>query len=45
MLKDRKYDFDAEAHREQLIPLLKVILSAPRRLSSREHQQLMRRFS
>ncbi len=44
MLKDRKYDFDAEAHRERVIPLLKVILSAPGRLSSREHQQLMRRY-
>lgn len=44
MLKDKKYAFDAEAHREQLIPLLKVILSAPQRLSSREHQQLMRRY-
>jgi len=44
MPRDRKYDFDAEAHREQLIPLLKVILHAPRRLSSREHQQLMRRY-
>ena len=44
MLNDRKYAFDAEAHREQLIPLLKIILSAPGRLSSREHQQLMRRY-
>ncbi len=44
MLDDRKYAFDAEAHREQLIPLLKIILSAPGRLSSREHQQLMRRY-
>ena len=44
MLADRKYDFDTQAHREQLIPLLKVILAAPRRLSSREHQQLMRRY-
>ena len=43
MTKDSKYNFDAEAHREQLIPLLKVILHAPGRLSSREHQQLMRR--
>ena len=39
-----KYEFDVEAHRERLIPLLKVILGEPRRLSSREHQQLMRRF-
>ena len=44
MLDDQKYAFDAEAHREQLIPLLKIILSAPGRLSSREHQQLMRRY-
>ncbi len=44
MLDDRKYAFDAEAHREQLIPLLKLILSAPGRLSSREHQQLMRTY-
>ena len=43
MLTDSKYEFDAEAHRAQLIPLLKVILDAPRRLNSREHQQLMRR--
>jgi len=42
--KNNRYEFDAEAHRAQLIPLLKVILRAPRRLSSREHQQLMRRF-
>ncbi|MCY3915496.1 MAG: tRNA uridine(34) 5-carboxymethylaminomethyl modification radical SAM/GNAT enzyme Elp3 [Chloroflexi bacterium] len=39
-----RYEFEVEAHREQLIPLLKVILEAPSRLSSREHQQLMRRF-
>ena len=44
MRTDRKYDFDPEAHREQLIPLLRVILAAPKRLSSREHQQLMRRY-
>ncbi|MCY3779435.1 MAG: tRNA uridine(34) 5-carboxymethylaminomethyl modification radical SAM/GNAT enzyme Elp3 [Chloroflexi bacterium] len=44
MLRDRKYDFDAEAHRKQVIPLLKVILAAPQRLSTREHQQLMRRY-
>ena len=44
MLDDRKYAFDAEAHHAQLIPLLKIILSAPGRLSSREHQQLMRRY-
>ncbi|MYD08653.1 MAG: tRNA uridine(34) 5-carboxymethylaminomethyl modification radical SAM/GNAT enzyme Elp3 [Chloroflexi bacterium] len=44
MLDDRKYAFDAEAHREQLIPLLKIILGAPGRLSPREHQQLMRRY-
>ena len=44
MLNNRKYEFDPEAHREQLIPLLKVILDAPRRLSPREHQQLMRRY-
>ena len=43
MLDDQKYAFDVEAHREQLIPLLKIILSAPGRLNSREHQQLMRR--
>lgn len=39
-----RYEFEAEAHRERLIPLLKIILQAPGRLSSREHQQLMRRF-
>lgn len=44
MLNCNKYEFEAEAHREQLIPLLKVILRAPHRLSSREHQQLMRRY-
>ncbi len=44
MLNDSKYAFDVEAHREQLIPLLKIILNAPGRLSSREHQQLMRRY-
>ena len=43
MLDHPKYQFDVEAHREQLIPLLKVILARPQRLSSREHQQLMRR--
>ena len=44
MLNDRKYDLDVEEHREQLIPLLKIILANPTRLSSREHQQLMRRY-
>ncbi len=44
MLSNPKYDLDVEAHREQLVPLLKVILEHPRRLSSREHQQLMRRY-
>ena len=44
MLTDSKYEFDVEAHRAQLIPLLKVILDAPRRLNPREHQQLMRRY-
>ena len=44
MLKDRKYDFDARAHRNQVIPLLKVILASPQRLSPREHQQLMRTY-
>ena len=40
-----RYEFEVEAHREQLIPLLKVILEgAETVLSSREHQQLMRRF-
>ncbi len=39
-----RYEFDVKAHRERLIPLLKVILKARDRLSSREHQQLMRRF-
>lgn len=43
MLNNPKYEFDVEAHRRQLIPLLKVILESPRRLTSREHQQLMRR--
>ena len=43
MPKRSRYDFEVETHRERLIPLLKVILKAPRRLSSREHQQLMRR--
>ena len=38
-----RYQFDADEHREQLIPLLKVILASPKRLSPREHQQLMRR--
>ncbi len=44
MLNNPKYELDVEEHREQLIPLLKVILASPERLSSREHQQLMRRF-
>ena len=44
MPKHPKYDLDVQAHREQLIPLLKVILASPRRLPSREHQQLMRRY-
>ncbi len=43
MLTDSKYEFDVEAHRARLIPLLKVILDTPRRLNPREHQQLMRR--
>ncbi len=44
MLKNLKYELDVEEHRDQLIPLLKVILDSPKRLSSREHQQLMRRY-
>lgn len=44
MLKNPKYELDVEEHREQLIPLLKVILSNPKRLTSREHQQLMREY-
>lgn len=44
MLKNPKYELDVEEHRDQLIPLLKVILESPKRLSSREHQQLMRRY-
>ena len=44
MSGNSRYEFQVEAHRERLIPLLKIILSAPDRLSSREHQQLMRRF-
>lgn len=44
MLKHPKYELDVEEHRDQLIPLLKVILESPTRLSSREHQQLMRRY-
>ena len=30
MPKHSRYEFEVEAHREQLIPLLKVILAAPR---------------
>ncbi len=44
MRKNPKYELDVEEHREQLIPLLKVILESPQRLTSREHQQLMRRY-
>ena len=44
MARNSRYEFEVEAHRERLIPLLKVILKAPGRLNSREHQQLMRRF-
>ena len=44
MLKNPKYELDVEEHRDQLLPLLKVILASPERLSSREHQQLMRRY-
>ena len=44
MLKNPKYELDVEEHRDQLLPLLKVILASPNRLSSREHQQLMRRY-
>ncbi len=44
MFKNLKYELDVEEHRDQLIPLLKVILESPKRLSSREHQQLMRRY-
>ena len=44
MSGNSRYEFEVEAHRERLIPLLEIILKAPDRLSSREHQQLMRRF-
>ena len=44
MLKNAKYELDVDAHRERLVPLLKLILEQPGRLGSREHQQLMRRY-
>ena len=43
MPASRKYQLDVQAHRAQLLPLLRHILSQPRRLTPREHQQLMRR--
>lgn len=42
MLKNPKYELDVEAHRDNLISLLKIILDNPNRMTSREHQQLMR---
>lgn len=44
MLKNPKYELDVEAHRDQLLPLLKIILDHPTRMTSREHQQLMRNY-
>ena len=43
MTATRKYHLDVHAHRERLLPLLRHILEQPRRLSPREHQQLMRK--
>jgi len=44
MLNNPKYQLDVEKHRDNLIPLLKIILDNPKRMSSREHQQLMRQY-
>jgi len=44
MLNNPKYQLDVEAHRDNLIPLLKTILENPKRMTSREHQQLMRQY-
>ncbi len=44
MPQTNRYAFEAARHRDQLVPLLKEILRQPRRLDSREHQQLMRRY-
>ncbi len=44
MLNNPKYQLDVEEHRDNLIPLLKIILEKPTRMTSREHQQLMRQY-
>jgi elongator complex protein 3 len=44
MLNNSKFQLDVEAHRDNLIPLLIAILESPQRLSTREHQQLMRQY-
>jgi elongator complex protein 3 len=44
MLHNPKFQFNVDAHREHLIPILIEIFKHPKRLTSREHQQLMRRF-
>ncbi len=44
MLNNPKYQLDVEEHRDNLIPLLKTILENPKRMTSREHQQLMRQY-
>lgn len=44
MLHNPKFQFDVDAHRENLIAILTEVFKHPKRLTSREHQQLMRRF-
>ena len=44
MRHNPKFQLDVDAHREPLIAILQEVFKHPKRLTSREHQQLMRRF-
>ena len=44
MLPNPKFQLDVDVHRDQLIAILKEVFKSPTRLTSREHQQLMRQY-
>lgn len=44
MLHNPKFQLDVDAHRDHLIAILTEVFKHPQRMTSREHQQLMRQF-
>jgi len=44
MLENPKYQLDVDDHRENLIAILTEVFKYPKRMTSREHQQLMRNY-